>query len=961
MEPQSRITPFLYVVFLFLAAGSVCGVPIVNQLLVELAAPNAWLVNGIHAVGRSVGLILNLLVLNAFVILLDRTVGIGRGFLWGLRMCWGHVPRLMQTFTVVVGLIAVAIDINQMVLWLFRNSAHLENLLAVASAISRFTLETDATTANVFFLVVLSVAVMQGYYRAPVWQRIRCAPSAAEKTISGTMAAQVDAKARKKIAKAEQLVEEGRLGKAAKILEGLGEEYCYRAGKLYVQRGYHGRAAAAFLRGGDYYARVGNYLRAGNAYYFGNHWEKAVEAFARMKPSSGFLEDRERVTQWGARWGESLFHLERYEESAKIYLRFEMYQKAGESFEKAGMPVEAAQAFERVGAYQSSIDSRQKHGDAEKALLEKAKQAGRQGEWAQAGSMYEKLGDLEAAAHAFLKGNLQRKAAHCFFAIRRFDKALELFLEVGEEEKALQCYQELGQYQRAAMMAAELGLQDRQAELFRKGGDYVRAARAYLMIGELSLAIDCLRMIGRQNAEEIGECVKIISILTEQKRLNEALECGMAVIQGHETEPILQPMVHRVIDVLLRLDDVKRAAELAFRLADENPNDNDAVQLAKNIGQRVGITYRPKNESIAASLSHLVETPMLPDPSMKAVPQKRRRTQPTPVAPMPLAMPAAPMPVPTPAHVAVAAPPVVPGSARKRVRNPFLSQSDQQEVTLTLDDESIYDLTRDGPLHRYRIIKELGKGGMGRVYKALDTRLNRKVALKMLHPELNHEPKVLLFFKREVRSIASLNHPNIVQLYDAGMEKGCFYMVMEYVKGATLDKLALRQPDNLLKSMVAIWHQACTGLKYAHEAGIIHRDIKPTNIMVNKSRTVKILDFGLAKQVSDTNQTQQLWGTPTFMAPELFLGDRATFQTDIYSMGATFYVLATGREPFSQENASAKFAGNGLPDAPHLIDPKIPEALSETIQRCFYLNPKDRFESVDALIAQLRQIGGKGR
>ncbi|MBO1320936.1 protein kinase [Acanthopleuribacter pedis] len=932
-----------------------------NEMLIGWAEAGSWMANSVAYIGASVGLVLNILVLSAFIILLDRTIGIGRGFLWGLRMCWQHVPRGLQFGVAVVGAVAVCIDVNQLILYLLSDGDAVtagEGYLAIASAISRYTFQTDATTANVFFLVVLSIAIMLGYYRAPVWQRIRCAPSAAEKTISGTMAAQGDARARKKIARAEQLVEEGRLGKAAKILESLGEEYCYRAGKLYVQRGHHGRAAAAFLRGGDYYARIGNYLRAGNAYYFGNHWEKAVEAFSRMKPSSGFLEDRERVSQWGQRWGESLFHLGRFEESAEIYLRFEMFQKAGESFEKAGMVKEAAAAFDRAGSFTGTTKVSEEHGETQKVWIEKAKAAGQQGEWAQAGAYYEKLGDFEAAALAFLKGNLKRKAAHCFFTNRRFDKALELFLEVGEEEKALQCYQELGQYQRAAMLAAELGLQDRQAELFRKGGDYVRAARAYLMIGELSQAIDCLRLVNRQRVDEIRECVQIISILTEQKRLEDALECGMAMIRGHETEKNLLPMVHRVIDVLLRLDDVKRAAELAFRLADQNPNDDSAVQLAKNIGQRVGITYRVKNASIASSLSHLVETPMLPDPRMKAVPQNRRN----PAAQTPL--PAVdPFPVPTPVAPPVVPVPqaVAPPGRAKRVANPFLPESEQGEVTLTLDDESIYDLTRDGPLRRYRIIKELGKGGMGRVYKALDTRLDRKVALKMLHPELNHEPKVLLFFKREVRSIASLNHPNIVQLYDAGMEKGCFYMVMEYVKGATLDKLALRQPDNLLKSMVAIWHQACTGLKYAHEAGIIHRDIKPTNIMVNKSRTVKILDFGLAKQVSDTNQTQQLWGTPTFMAPELFLGDRATFQTDIYSMGATFYVLATGREPFGQDNASAKFAGNGLPEPPHKLEPKIPVALSNTILRCFYLNPRDRFESVDALIAQLRQIGGKGR
>ncbi|CAM2064624.1 Non-specific serine/threonine protein kinase [Sulfidibacter corallicola] len=946
MVPENRVSPILFVTFFIFGALAFLSSPYFYGEIVESLDDNSPLMRLMVAISGSSGIFFNAMIMVALALVLDRTVGIGRGFLWGLRMCWEYVPGPLKFLVVVTGCVSIVLDFNALVLWLIGEPSVPTDLeqtyFSFATLLSSVTLGFHATTANSFFLTLVGFSLMVGYTRAPAWKRIRFVPTSNDKTLSGTMAHVDDERHRKKIAKAEQMIEDGKLGRAARLLESLGEEYCYRAGKLYVQRGLDAKAAGAFLRGGDYYARIGNYLRAGNAYFFGGHWDKAVEAFGRMSPSKGFMEDRERVEQWGSRWGESLYHLGRFQESAELYLRFKMFKKAGESYEKAGMMKEAAAAYEKSGAHDATLKALENGGHRDLALLEKAQRMVDQKDFAQAASLFERGGDLESAASAYKEANLLRKAANCYFDLERYDLAVELYLEVGDEDRALNCYQEMGQFQRAAQLAAELGLQDRQAALFRQGGFFVHAARAHLMIGEHTQAVACMREVSPDNDEELEECSQILSILTEQGRLQEALACGNALIEGREREPKLIPIGLRVIAIYERLGDERNAAHQAFRLADAHPENEACVRMAVELGKRMNLQYQPKlpvTGPHSAPLEELVGAASAVD----------HATRPAPDLPK----------VPTPPRVARPAKPR-PALAHQLRSGPPTGPTDdeaQTDITLTLDDESVYDLTRDGPLHRYRIIKELGKGGMGRVYKAVDSRLKRKVALKMLHPELNHEPKVLLFFKREVQSIASLNHSNIVQLYDAGMEKGCFYMVMEYVKGATLDRLALRQPDNLLRSMVAIWHQACQGLKFAHDNGIIHRDIKPTNIMVNKSRTVKILDFGLAKQVSDTNQTQQLWGTPTFMAPELFLGDRASFQTDIYSMGATFYVLATGEEPFDKGNASAKFAGHGLPEPPHSKNPKVPEALSDTILKCFHLDPNNRYKSVDELIARLRSIG----
>ncbi len=205
--------------------------------------------------------------------------------------------------------------------------------------------------------------------------------------------------------------------------------------------------------------------------------------------------------------------------------------------------------------------------------------------------------------------------------------------------------------------------------------------------------------------------------------------------------------------------------------------------------------------------------------------------------------------------------------------------------------------------NRYVINKKLGEGGMADVYLAQDSFLNREVAVKILRGKLSLDPVALLRFQREANAASRLNHPNIVEIYDVGEDKGQHYIVMEYVRGKSLKELISQRGAMEKQEALQIMDQLLCAITEAHKNNIIHRDIKPQNIMVKDDGTVKIADFGIAT-VSDAvqlTQTDTVMGSVHYLAPELARGENASFQSDIYALGITFYELVTGQVPFNGE------------------------------------------------------------
>ena len=262
---------------------------------------------------------------------------------------------------------------------------------------------------------------------------------------------------------------------------------------------------------------------------------------------------------------------------------------------------------------------------------------------------------------------------------------------------------------------------------------------------------------------------------------------------------------------------------------------------------------------------------------------------------------------------------------------------------------------------RYHILEQLGEGGMAVVYKAYDTQLEREVALKVLRSGQGSNDKFIKRFKLEARALAKLNHPNIVKILDYGEQDGLPYLVMEYVPGQTLKQKIGKPMD--FKQAAAILAPIADALAYAHEHKILHRDVKPSNILIKEDGTPLLSDFGIAKMLEldetlDLTGTGVGMGTPEYMAPELGLGEPGNEKADQYSLGIVFFELVTGRKPFRADTPLAvlrKHTDEPLP-RPRQYNPDLPENVERVLFKALAKNPKDRFDSILNFSNALKQL-----
>ena len=260
---------------------------------------------------------------------------------------------------------------------------------------------------------------------------------------------------------------------------------------------------------------------------------------------------------------------------------------------------------------------------------------------------------------------------------------------------------------------------------------------------------------------------------------------------------------------------------------------------------------------------------------------------------------------------------------------------------------------------RYEIVEILGEGGMAFVYKARDKQLQRDVAIKTLKPNYVNQEKFVDRFRREAQTAANLNHPNIVQIFDWGIEDEP-YFVMEYIEGNTLTSIISGNRTVGLNDILYIGSQVANGLKEAHNRGLVHRDIKPGNIMITPDGKVKVTDFGivsLQNEESDITKTGAVLGTASYISPEQAQGKPVSFESDLYSLGTVLYELIAGKPPFTGDSPIAT-ATKHLTDKPEKLSnyrKDIPKALENAILKLLEKRPSDRFKSAEDLRALLLQ------
>jgi serine/threonine-protein kinase len=260
----------------------------------------------------------------------------------------------------------------------------------------------------------------------------------------------------------------------------------------------------------------------------------------------------------------------------------------------------------------------------------------------------------------------------------------------------------------------------------------------------------------------------------------------------------------------------------------------------------------------------------------------------------------------------------------------------------------------------YKVTDKIGEGGMGSVFRGIDIMLEREVAIKMLRPELSRQPHVVERFRSEAVTLAKLNHPNIATLYSFLRQGEDFFMVMEFVRGETLESLIARSGAMRWERAVALFCQALEGIYHAHKMGIVHRDIKPANMMLTETGSIKVMDFGIARVLGSDRLTKtgHLIGTVEYMSPEQVRGEETDARSDIYSLGILLYEMLTGRVPFNSTSEYELMRSHieEAPTPPGTFAPQVPVIVEQAIMRALAKKPDARQRSANEFRLMLPQI-----
>ena len=267
---------------------------------------------------------------------------------------------------------------------------------------------------------------------------------------------------------------------------------------------------------------------------------------------------------------------------------------------------------------------------------------------------------------------------------------------------------------------------------------------------------------------------------------------------------------------------------------------------------------------------------------------------------------------------------------------------------------------------RYELVAQQGSGGMSVIYRALDRSLGRMVAVKILRPNLTKQPELLEKFQQEARTFAMMSHPNIVTVHDVGSDGATHYIVMEMVDGDDLKKLIKTQGALDLDKALDLGIQICAGIGFAHRSRMVHADVKPHNILINRDGIVKVTDFGIAQALSDSmpqTRSKVVWGSPHYFAPEQARGEKPSPASDVYSIGIVLFEMFTGSLPYVGSSQRELALAHLRADVPQAIERKseLPPELSNVIAKVMSKRPNDRYKHADQLGHILRQIRDRQR
>lgn len=523
--------------------------------------------------------------------------------------------------------------------------------------------------------------------------------------------------------------------------------------------------------------------------------------------------------------------------------------------------------------------------------------------------LFTQIGDFEKAADTVeLAGDLPTAARH-YEVVGRFDKAAELYGELGETFKMANCYGKAGEHLKAA-------------EIFEKMGDVIVAADHYERAGHSKEA----GMLFHKAGQDERAVSNLESHLTSQPGDHTAgFELGSMYASSGRHDEAIKILQQLTDDPAFRRDALKTLGEcftnkqlysvaidrLTEALGEQRKCTKDNIDIFYDIGrsyEQAGRYDEAKDtygKVLAIDYYYRDAGDRLKSSmQMAALPSKGAPTQ--------------------------------------------VSAVDGTSATTAVPAEGE---------RRYKILKKLGQGGMGVVYLALDQKLNRQVAWKVLPAQMASDNEARVRMLREAQAVAQFNHPNIISVYDISAEPNECYITMEYVEGCTLRDKIIKEKQIAYPDALRYAREIAQALEAAHRAGVVHRDIKPENIMLTMDDRVKVLDFGLAQLSDNVKVTRQGWvvGTVHYMSPEQVMGKEVDGLTDLYALGVVLFEMVAGSPPFVGENILAQHIQNE-PPALTGYRTDVPEQLVAAVNKCLAKKKEDRFSSCDQLAKILAEI-----
>lgn len=727
-----------------------------------------------------------------------------------------------------------------------------------------------------------------------------------------------------------------RMAKRGSVLEAA--ELCFasglleRAAQLFEQVEEFVRAAEIrhdqnrFQESAGLYVRAGQHDTAGTIYAAQNAYAEAAECYdkaGRMSVAAEMYEKAGNHRKAGACYAVCEFH--RY--AARSFIQVQDWARAAKSLEDVVREEGVNQADPR------------KQEELRKLVLQTAK-------------LYQRADDMKAAQRVLEHGECWSAAAEVALHRDEISKAAELFQRAGDVPRAAETLRRIGEETAAAQILGQ-HLRDQgdpeeaarmlvQAEDFHEAGDIYRSLEAFASAG------DCYERC--QEFQQAGEMFRLGGEWARAAADYSRASCHEEAADCFARAGDLEAEARELVEAGLHLR--------AGRVHHGEGRDEQAIEALQQVP--------PGHEDFQAASLLLAQTFRSRSQPGLAVARLTQATASLEVGPDSVAL------FYTLALCLEESGEL--GEARQVFERIHGSQYNYEDVEARL--HRLKDL--EDSLHphraatgsetasageaepvRYQIVSELGRGGMGIVYKAIDSVLDRSVAFKVLPDALKDNPQALKNFLREAKSAAKLNHPNIVTVYDAGEQQGRYYIAMEYVDGTTLKEIVRRRGVIAPMAVLHVALQLCEALSYAHSQKVVHRDIKTANAMWTRDKKAKIMDFGLAKVVEEVrNHTTLVSGTPYYMSPEQTLGKNVDHRTDLYSLGVTLFELSTGTLPFKEGNVPYHHVHTPPPD-PREVNPKLPAPLAELIARCLRKDPADRFQGADEMVELIRGMMGR--